>query len=329
MQSFTTRASLATLLALAAATLLGGCTREPAAREDDVGECSNGRDDDGDGLTDCAEAACAVHTSCGGGEDGGGGGGDAGDAGPPDASLYDAPPVICVDPIDLVFVLDVSTSMASEATRLREGIGSIFTAADALTADHTFGLVVFVDDELVVNGCSSFTTAASLQAEFDHWRTFCSTNGNPGGSGGTNSDCAENSLDAIHAATTMCTWRAGATHLLIHVTDDTFEEPPYVYSEDFFGGGGVPAVHRYGEVVDALVANEIRVGAFAMEVAEDCGAGTSDDTARGFFTPYDGMPSLPTATGGRVWSMAAVRGGSLDMATAISEMITDEHCTVF
>jgi hypothetical protein len=127
----------------------------------------------------------------------------------------------------------------------------------------------------------------------------------------------------------MCPWRAGATHILIHVTDDTFEEPPYVYSDPIFGGGGVPAERDYAEVVAALVANEVRVGAFAMEVAEECGAGRSDDTARGFFTPFEGMPSLPDATGGRVWNIADVRSGSLDMATAIAEMIEDEHCTVF
>jgi hypothetical protein len=327
MQSFPTSRALACILVTVGVALASpGCTRAPAGREDGTAACSNGMDDDGDGLTDCAEAACAGLVVCGGSGDSGTGGDDGG--GLPDASLYDAPPVVCVDPIDLVFVLDVSTSMASEASRLRAGIGSIFAAADALTMDHTFGLVVFVDDELVVNGCSSFPTAASLQTEFDHWRDFCASNENPGG-GGSNADCAENSLDALYAAATMCTWRPGATHILIHVTDDTFEEPPYTYSADPFGGGGVRAMRHYSQVVDALVASQIRVGAFAMEVPEECGAGTSDDTARGFFTPFFGLPSLPEATGGRVWDIADVRAGTLDMATAISEMITDEHCTVF
>ena len=254
-------------------------------------------------------------------------GGSGEDAGANDASLGDAPPVSCADPIDLVFVLDVSTSMAAEASRLHDGIGSIFAAADALTPDHRFGLVVFVDDALVVNGCSSFATAAELQAEFERWRAFCASNDNPGGSPGGNADCAENSLDAMFAAATSCTWRAGATHIVIHVTDDTFEEPPYTYSGTF--GGGVPAVHHYSQVVDALVSREIRVGAFAMEVPEDCGAGTSADTARGFFTPFFGMPSFPEATGGRVWSIADVRAGTVDMATVIGDLIAGEHCTVF
>jgi hypothetical protein len=296
MQSVTFRLAVVGLLGLCGSSA-GGCTERGGARPDAGG----GTEDVGSGDVD---------------------------AGPHDAWLPDAPPAVCVDPIDLVFVLDVSTSMAEEATRLREGIGSIFAAADALTADHTFGLVVFVDDALVVGGCSSFPTAASLQTEFDHWRSFCSSNQNPGGSGGTNADCPENSLDAIHAAATMCTWRAGATHILIHVTDDTFEEPPYTYSSDFLGGG-VRAVWHYSQVSDVLVANQIRVGAFAMEVPEECGAGRSDDTARGFFTPFFGLPSLPEATGGRVWDMADVRAGTLDMATSINEMIEDEHCHPF
>ena len=311
-------------LALVALALfaLSSCTRDAAPREDDAIECTNGRDDDGDGVSDCADPSCAGLAICSGGD---GGAGDAG--GPPDASLYDAPPITCFDPIDVVFVLDVSTSMAAEAGRLREGTTSIFAAADALTRDHTFGLVVFVDNALVVNGCSSFTTAESLQAELTRWQSFCASNMNPVG-GGENADCAENSLDAIYAAATTCTWRPGATHILIHVTDDTFQEPPYRYS-GAFGIGGVPAVWHYSQVVDALVSREIRVGAFAMEVPEECGAGTSDDTARGFFTPFFALPAMPMATGGRVWSIAEVRDGALDMATAINEMVTDEHCTVF
>ncbi len=111
--------------------------------------------------------------------------------------------------------------------------------------------------------------------------------------------------------------------MLIHVTDDTFEEPPYTYS------GNVPGVWHYSQVVDVLVANQIRVGAFAMEVPEECGAGRSPDTGRGFFTPFFGMPSMPDATGGRVWALADVRSGSLDMATSINELIQAAHCRPF
>lgn len=309
------RIALLSLVVLAmtapACTVRGG-------RESSAAECSNGRDDDGDHQIDCADSDCSAICGTGDASDG--------DAGPTrsDASYGDTGHSSgCYDPIDLVFVLDVSTSMRDEFSHLHDGIGSIFAAADALTMNHTFGLVVFVDDVLVVNGCSTFDTAASLQSEFDQWRTFCSTNGNPGGSAADNADCPENSLDALYAAATTCTWRSGATHVIIHVTDDTFMQRPQMLS------GEVSVEHTYAEVSDALVASQIRVGAFAQSTPMFCGAGTSANTARGFFEPFMGAPALPDATGGRVWDIADVRSGTLDMATAINEMIAAEHCAPF
>jgi hypothetical protein len=313
-------------LALTCLALSSGCTARKRPSTETFATCSNGSDDDEDGLLDCADPDCIIYAICAG-TDGGGVDAGAGDANG-DAPRVDANLEMCAAPIDLTFVLDVSTSMAMEAGALRDGIGRIFAAAQALTTDTRFGLVVFVDDALVVGSCSGFASAADLQTEFDRWRAFCASNDSPV-SEFNNSDCAENSLDAIWAAATQCTWRPEATHILIHVTDDTFEEPPYVYSEDFFTGAGVPAVNDYADVSRALVTREIRVGAFAMEVPEDCGGSMSRDTARGFFTPYMGMPSLPMATGGRVWDIRDVRSGTLDMATAITEMVENEYCTVF
>ncbi len=229
----------------------------------------------------------------------------------------------CVAPIDLVFVLDVSTSMRDEFSRLHDGIASIYAAADALTPDHRFGLVVFVDDVLVVDGCASFADAASLQAEFDHWRDFCSSNGNPGGASADNGDCPENSLDALYAAATQCTWRPGATHIVIHATDDTFREAPASFLDS------VQAAHTYAEVSSALVQNEVRVGAFAQLVPMNCGAGMSADTAHGFFYPSGDQAALPSVTGGDVWDIAQVRAGTLDMATAINGLVATEHCAPF
>lgn len=312
-------------LALFALLLLPACTRERPTNEV-FATCANGSDDDGDGRADCSDPDCTVYAICAGTD---GGITDAGvfDANR-DAPRIDALPEVCTAPIDLTFVLDVSTSMTMEASALRDGIAAIYGAAQALTTDTHFGLVVFVDDALVVGGCSGFASAADLQAEFDRWRTFCASNLSPV-SEISNMDCAENSLDAIYAAATECTWRPGATHILIHVTDDTFEEPPYVYSESPFSGDGVSAVHTYEDVSRALLTREIRVGAFAMETPEDCGAGTSANTGRGFFTPFSGMPALPMATGGRVWNIRDVRAGTLSMATAINEMVESEYCSPF
>jgi hypothetical protein len=310
------------LLALLTGCSCGGTPRPPA---ETLSTCENGADDDGDGASDCDDSDCRRFPFCGGAD---AGPSDAGlpDAGPRDAPRGDARLDLCTAPIDLVFVLDVSTSMTMEAAALRDGIGRIYAAAQALTSDTRFSLVVFVDDALVVDGCAGFPDAAALQSEFDTWRDFCSSNQSPV-SGASNFDCVEASLDAMYAAATACSWRDGATHILIHVTDDTFEEPPYVYSDGF--GGGVRAGAYYSQTVAALLASEVRVGAFAMRTPEDCGAGVSPDTARGFFTPFAGMDAIPSVTGGAVWDLRDVREGRLDMATAISTMVEEEYCTVF
>lgn len=322
--------STVVLLGLSTLAAWAGCTSRdmPARSERTADECSNGDDDDRDGVADCADPACSVHTYCGGTGDAGPGDGDAGtptDSGPrPDVTTP-----LCTDPIDVVFVLDVSTSMDDDAARMRDGIESIWNAAMALTPDTRFGLVVFVDDALAEGGCSSFADLATLRARFDHWRAFCASNASPV-SGEQNSDCPENSLDALHLAATTCTWRPGATHIIVHVTDDTFVERPGVLSEPVFGPGGIPVQHTYAEVAAELVTRELRMGVFAAPGAGDfCGAGSSPNTGQGFHEPYMGMTSLPMQTGGRAWDIRAVRSGSLDMAVAVTELIEAEHCTLF
>jgi len=89
-------------------------------------------------------------------------------------------------------------------------------------------------------------------------------------------------------------------------------------------------MRTYEEVVAALVEREIRVGAFAApNPPEDCGAGYSPDVARGFFAPYEGMDSIPVATGGQVWSIREVRSGMRDMAEAITAFTMAEYCTLY
>lgn len=237
----------------------------------------------------------------------------------------------CSSPLDVVFVMDVSTSMAEEAESLRTGVESVWNAARALTTNVQFGLVVFVDDAVAVESCAPFDDLPALQSELARWRDFCATNRSPV-SDANNGDCAENSIDALWLAANSCPWRSGATHVLIHVTDDTFAERPEYLSRSILFGGGIPVQHTYAEVRDALVAREIRVGAFAAPgEGEDCGpnAGFSDNVGRGFHEPYLGMPSLPESTGGRAWNIREVRAGTLDMSAAISDLLEDEYCTLF
>lgn len=282
--------------------------------------CSDGLDNDHDGFVDCYDGNCASQASCRAD------GGTPLDFGPP---LDLGPTPLCTAPIDVVFVVDVSTSMADDLARVRTGLRSISEAAQALTADTQFSLVVFVDNAVAEASCAPFASVPDMEAAFDRWRSFCATNGQPGG-GNANSDCAENSLDALYLAATTCPWRTGATRIVIHVTDDTFAERPAVLSGSGFGGDGIAVEHTYDEVVAELQRQEIRVGAFAAPGAgEECGAGTSSNVGRGFHEPYAGRDSLPVATGGQAWSIRDVRAGTLDMATAINEMVTAEYCTLY
>lgn len=226
---------------------------------------------------------------------------------------------MCTDALDIVFVLDVSTSMSDTLGDIRAGIADIWNTATGLSANAQFGMIVFVDDVVAVNDCVPISSLTDLQAQFDHWRDFCSSNENPV-SGGQNYDCPENSLDAIATAITWCPWRTPATRIVVHVTDDTFKERPYRLSD------AVTVDHTYSEVASALVSNEIRFATFANAGGATC---ADYSGAPGFHATYSGEQSLPEQTGGRAWDLDEVRNGSLNMGTAISQLLTEEYCTVF
>ncbi len=312
------------VLVFALAALAPACSSPPVApTESDADTCSNGRDDDGDGMTDCRDPACTIFAFC-----------TAMDAGV-DATFFDAdidagPPVdtgTCDEPLDVVFTLDVSSSMAGELAAVRDGMLSIWSTAHALSSNVQLSLVVFVDDAVAVNACAPFASQEDFQAALETWRTFSTTNQSPA-SHLQNLDCPENSLDALLLAATTCPFRAGSTRFIIHVTDDTFAERPGVLSGEW--GGGVFVEHTYAEVLEELVSDEIRLGAFAFAGAgEDCGAGRSPDVGRGFHAPFGDMPALPSVTGGRVWDLREVRAGRLSMDEAINEMLRAEYCTSF
>lgn len=322
------------LLALVCVLFLSACSPDAGSEgssEISEAECSDGRDNDADGLVDCEDPACGVHAWCEPHPDAGqpDGGDDGGVDADEDVIPNDGDTSSAYCSIDIVFVIDVSTSMRDEVEGIRTGIDSVWAAARALTTDTRFGLVVFVDDHVAVNGCAPFDSVESLQSEFERWRDFTSSNDQPGGAGFSNSDCPENSIDALYSAATTCVWREEATRIVIHVTDDTFVERPRRLSS-LLGMGGIAVQHTYDEVLSAMLENEIRVGAFAAPGAgEFCGAGTSPNVGQGFHESYNDQPSLPEATGGRAFNIRDVRAGSLDMAAAINELIEEEYCTPY
>jgi len=87
---------------------------------------------------------------------------------PVDVNLPDAGFVEGCGPLDVVFVLDVSSSMGFVLDQLGQQIGSVVTAANALAPEAHFGLVVFADnhrlDTTGPGGSPVPLGAASLEA---------------------------------------------------------------------------------------------------------------------------------------------------------------------
>lgn len=313
------------LLALALCGLATGAAACSCSgsRPPEIGEaaCSNAIDDDGDMLTDCADPACQLFAWCSARPDAG-----PRDASTPDASVDagDVGELACSEPLDLVIVLDVSSSMTDDVARLRDLAGPLMESAREASTSAQVSLVVFVDDAESVMDCAPFETADALAAELDQWRVFTATNRSPV-SDIENVDCVENSLDAISTAITGCEWRDGA-RIVLHVTDDTFAERPAVLSGPF--GPGVLVASTYLEVSDALAREDITFVAVAANGAgASCGGPmTSPDVGRGFHTPFGTDVSLPTRTGGEAWDLRAVRDGSFDLAAAIDGLLSRRAC---
>jgi hypothetical protein len=228
----------------------------------------------------------------------------------------------CYEAIDIVFVLDVSTSMGGMLAALEDDIAEVWAAADELTADAAlpshFGLVVFVDDYMVVNGGETYADAATLQADFNEWWTFTSSNLQTQ-SDVPNTDWPENTLDALFAAATEFNWRDPDTTLrvIIHATDDTFLEAPASFSS------GIPAQHDYPTTVTILQEDTIRVASFAAHLGGPAGY---DDVEPGFYTDYNSQSAIPAATSGQVFDIDQV-GGTISLADAINGFVAEEFCS--
>ena len=307
------------VLGLVVATGLAvvGCS-DPA---DDVGpHDTSGNDDGGGGDStgscttgrDCPTGQVCVDGHCVGGADADADGDATGEA--------DA----CFQNIDIVFVIDVSTSMTSTLDSLYNGIADVWSAALGLDPAAQFGLVVFVDDVMVTNDGNWYASLTDIQDQFSYWRGFCAGNSEPGGSPGFNNDCPENSLDAIWEGATRFAWRENALRVIFHATDDTFVEGPGT-----LGTYGIMVGHTYSQVLTELLARQVRVAAFAAHDSSDCSIPPLHNTEPGFFGPWGPDPALPEATGAAVFDIREVRAGALSMSEAINGVILEEYCTPF
>lgn len=261
----------------------------------------------------------------------------------------------CTDVVDVVFVLDVSSSMNFVLNALRQGIGGVVAAANQLAPDARFGLVAYVDNEKLddsgpLEGGRVHTVAATLSAAFTFYETnYTNPNRNPGdGLGGPttqNPICEENALDALHAAATDFPWRTNATRVVIVATDDTFLQAPDNYGDKDGDGdwddlsypkeGNYPAQHSLADTVAALIAARIRVFSFTRLVPPGpfsltkCGTGRRwpwTSISDGWSTGWQGQAPIPLATKGRNYDLEAVRTGALSLATTIEEVVVESYC---
>jgi len=315
--------------------------------------CSAGGDSDGGNV------------GTGGGSNSGGAGGAGGSASGAGGSVTpimdgsvgnnDAPGT-CTDTLDVLFVLDMSSSMQFMVDALSADLENVVAATAQLAQESQasephYGLVAFVDNHVIDLGGEQESgkvhlNATSLRNAFAfHVSTFMSPNRNPGDgpSGPTmqNPICEENALDALHAAAVDFPWRTNATRLVILATDDTFLERPDNYGDrdgdgltdktDFPREGDYPALWTVPETVEALKAKQIRVFTFTARPnsAQSCGTGRRlpwEARAAGWSAPYWSNDPIPASTDGADYDLDGVRSGQISLAQTISGIVLESHC---
>lgn len=264
---------------------------------------------------------------------------------------------VCTQDIDVVLVLDVSSSMGFVLTKLGSGIDGIVDAANQLKAGAHFGLVAFSDNAAFGLGGSDaqgkvHTKASSLKKAFSDFKsTYMDNDRNPGdGKSGPirqNPLCEENSLDALHMAAAEFPWRDKAARIIILATDDTFLVAPDNYGDrdgdgktdkkDYPREGDYPAVHTVKDTVQAVKDAKARVFTITrlkppgLLDAGKCGTGRrhSGDNASiayGWSQPYDGEDPIPDQTDGKNFDLAEVQSNKLDLADAINGIVLETHC---
>ena len=262
----------------------------------------------------------------------------------------------CTEDVDVVLVLDVSSSMGFVLDKLDAEIDKVVTASNALKAGAHFGLVLFVDNVKLVDtgdleAGKVHTKAATLRTAFTHAKaTYTNPNRNPGdgptGPTTQNPICEEDALDALNDAATAFPWRPTAARVAIVVTDDTFLEKPDNYGDRDGDGktdktsypreGNYPARFTLDETVKALKTQGVRVFSFsklkppgAFDLTR-CGTGrrhsTDDAVTFGWSKPYAGKSPIPDQTGGKNFDLDDVRDGKLSLATTINEVVLQSHC---
>jgi hypothetical protein len=259
-------------------------------------------------------AAGSGGVSLGGGGSGGGisiGSGGVGDGGSS---------ATCAQAIDIVFVMDVSTSMGPFLDKLAAEMPLVDQAVKALnlaTPPH-YGLVVFVDDTQIVNAGQPYEDITPLQQQFTQWAQFTSQDTQVDGTTESFS-MPENSLDALYRAAAEFAWRPAESTLrvVIHTTDDTFWQGPTTTPD------GIGIAHDYAQTVGELEQASVRDFSFAAKLG---GENETDDVSPGWFGAYQGMPSIPDSTGGSVFELDQVLANQVSLSSSIDGAVASVHC---
>jgi hypothetical protein len=225
----------------------------------------------------------------------------------------------CNDTVDIVFVMDVSTSMGPFLNKLAQEILAVDQAIQQLelVAPPQYGLVVFVDDTRFISNGQPYTDLNQLKQDFETWSSFTSSNQQTMGSG-FNTTWPENSLDALHRAAKEFAWRPATQTLrmIIHTTDDTFWNGPTTQD-------GVQIQHSYAETVAALQEQQVRVFSFAAKLGGSC---ECENVQPGWFSPYQGAPAIPDATGGAAFDIDQVLSNQISLSAAIHGAVDQTRC---
>jgi hypothetical protein len=225
----------------------------------------------------------------------------------------------CYHHLDIVFSMDVSTTMGFILADLENEIGLVWEFVEENFSEAPrVGLTVFVDDVTVTNDGEAFESQAALKSEFNKWYNHTSTNKQTQ-SGLSNGDWPENSLDSMAYSARDFDWRdsSDTLRIIIHATDDTFYEYPEKFSN------GIAVEYTYDETVDLLVQEKIRVAAFAALLGGKFG---NTNVEPGFSSDYNGKESIPDATGGEVYSIKDVKDGNVHMYQAVNDFIENAMC---
>lgn len=211
-------------------------------------------------------------------------------------------------PLDLVLVLDVSTTMGT-IPRLRSAVEQLFDFASREDGDVRIGLTSFVND-VWVHGGGVFLDREAFLRELD--AQLDPDTGTPDFAlprHQLNFDFPENSLGALYRSAIEFPFRRVARRVLFLVTDDTFLEPPAVFSD------GTPASVSFAQVASALEERGLRLVSVHASAR-----------GRGLSSNYEGEPSLASRTGGSWREFADVTSSEQGLSGLLVDLAAGWSC---